>query len=42
MDEFSERINVVRRIPGVHSIQTQISVKEIKSGTGLPIQAGRA
>lgn len=37
LDEFSELINVIRRIPGVNAIQTNISVKEIKTSTSLPI-----
>lgn len=37
LDQFSERINVIRRIPGVRAIETQIAVKEIKSGSHLPI-----
>ncbi len=37
LDEFSDRINIIRRIPGVSAIQTSISVKEIKAGSGLPI-----
>ncbi|MDO6459317.1 Lrp/AsnC family transcriptional regulator [Granulosicoccaceae sp. 1_MG-2023] len=38
LDEFSERINVIRRIPGVRAIETQIAVKAIKSGSHLPIE----
>lgn len=41
LDEFSERINIIRRIPGVHSIQTQIAVKAVKSGSQLPINESR-
>ncbi len=37
LDEFSERINVIRRIPGVNAIQTHISVREVKTSTSLPI-----
>ncbi|WP_413772157.1 Lrp/AsnC family transcriptional regulator [Marinobacter sp. ANT_B65] len=37
LDEFSERINIIRRIRGVNAIQTHISVKEIKTSTSLPI-----
>ena len=37
MDEFSERITQIRRIPGVNAIQSHISVKEIKSSSSLPV-----
>ena len=37
LDEFSERITMIRRIPGVNAIQSHISVKEIKDTTSLPI-----
>lgn len=37
MDEFSEKITQIRRIPGVNAIQSHISVKEIKSSSALPI-----
>ncbi len=37
MDEFSDRITQIRRIPGVNAIQSHISVKEIKSNSSLPI-----
>lgn len=37
LDEFSDRINVIRRIPGVNAIQTHISVKEVKTSMSLPI-----
>jgi len=37
LDEFSDRITLLRRIPGVNSVESQISVKEIKNSTVLPI-----
>lgn len=37
MEEFSDRITQIRRIPGVNAIQSHISVKEIKSSSPLPI-----
>jgi len=37
LDEFSERITLIRRIPGVNAIQSHISVKEIKNSSRLPI-----
>jgi len=37
LDEFSERITMIRRIPGVSAIESHISVKEIKDGSYLPI-----
>lgn len=37
LDEFSERITLIRRIPGVNAIQSHISVKEIKNSSSLPI-----
>lgn len=37
LDEYSEGINVIRRIPGVSAIHTHISVKEVKATTRLPI-----
>ncbi len=37
LDEFSERINTIRHIPGVSSVQSNISVNEIKAGASLPI-----
>ena len=37
LDDFSERINVIRRIPGVNAIQSHLSVKEIKTSNKLPI-----
>lgn len=37
MDEFSDRITQIRRIPGVNAIQSHISVKEIKINSSLPI-----
>ena len=37
LEEFSERITLIRRIPGVTAIQSHISVKEIKESTCLPI-----
>ena len=38
VDELSERINIIRRIPGVNAIQTHISVKEIKNSTYIPVE----
>ncbi len=40
MDEFSERITLLRRIPGVTAVQSHISVKEIKTDAGLPVEPG--
>lgn len=37
IDEFSERITMIRRISGVNSVESQISVKEIKNSASLPI-----
>ncbi|BCR06290.1 AsnC family transcriptional regulator [Desulfuromonas versatilis] len=37
LDEFSERITMIRHIPGVNSVQSQISVKEIKNSSTLPL-----
>ncbi len=37
LDEFSERITTIRHIPGVNSVQSQISVKEIKNSSALPL-----
>ena len=37
MDEFSDRITQLRRIPGVNAVQSHISVKEIKDSSSLPI-----
>lgn len=37
LDEFSDRINVIRRIPGVNAVQSHISVKEIKASSRLPV-----
>jgi DNA-binding Lrp family transcriptional regulator len=37
LDEFSERISYIRHIPGVHSIQSNLSVKNIKDTTNLPV-----
>jgi DNA-binding Lrp family transcriptional regulator len=37
LDQFSEHINIIRRIPGVNAIQSHISVKEVKTSTCLPI-----
>lgn len=37
MDEFFERISSLRRIKGVSGLQSNISVKEIKSGTQMPL-----
>jgi len=37
LDDFSGRISFIRRIEGVHSIESSISVKEIKQSTDLPI-----
>jgi len=39
MDEFSERITLLRRIPGVTAVQSHISVKEVKGDTGLPVES---
>lgn len=37
VDEFSERITLLRRIPGVTSVQSHISVNEIKDNPSLPL-----
>ncbi len=37
LDEFSDRITMIRHIPGVNSVQSQISVKEIKNSSTLPL-----
>lgn len=37
VDEFSERITFLRRIPGVTSVQSHISVNEIKDNPRLPL-----
>lgn len=37
IDEFSERITMLRRIPGVTAVESHISVKEIKHSSNLPI-----
>lgn len=37
MDEFSERITLLRRIPGVTAVQSHISVKEVKNNPVLPV-----
>lgn len=39
LDEFSERITLIRRIPGVNAIQSHISVKEVKNSSRLPIES---
>jgi len=39
MDEFSERITLLRRIPGVTAVQSHISVKEVKGDAGLPVES---
>lgn len=38
MDEFSERITLIRRIPGVTAVQSHISVKEVKRDSDLPVE----
>lgn len=38
LDEFSERITLLRRIPGVNAVQSHISVKEVKASARLPIE----
>jgi len=38
LDEFRDRLNFIRRQPNVHSVQTQISVKQVKDTTSLPVQ----
>nr|WP_202899531.1 Lrp/AsnC family transcriptional regulator [Neptuniibacter caesariensis] len=38
MDEFSQHITQIRRIPGVNAIQSHISVKEIKNSSKLAIK----
>ncbi|MDO6562966.1 Lrp/AsnC family transcriptional regulator [Amphritea sp. 1_MG-2023] len=37
LDEFSQRITLIRRIPGVNAVQSHISVKEIKNTSNLPL-----
>lgn len=37
MDEFSDRVTQIRRIPGVSAVQSHISVKEVKSNSNLPV-----
>lgn len=37
LDEYFERISALRRVKGVSAIQSNISVKEIKTGTQLPL-----
>jgi len=37
IDEFSERITMLRRIPSVTAVESHISVKEIKNSSNLPI-----
>lgn len=37
LDEFGERINALRLIPGVNAIQSQISVNEVKETSSLPL-----
>lgn len=37
LDEFSDRLSYLRHINGIHSIQSHISVKNIKETTKLPL-----
>ena len=37
IEEFSERITTLRRIPGVNAVESHISVKEIKDSSNLPL-----
>jgi DNA-binding Lrp family transcriptional regulator len=37
LDEFLIHINTLRHIPGVSSVQSHLSVNEIKAGANLPI-----